>query len=112
MPHATRRSDRIALEFCPSGPRRLRIGPVPEALERHVQTFLAHLRLGRRLAKNTELAYGRDLGRFVGFCESRSIRQAASITSEMVREFVQVESENGLGPRSLRRRISSIRAFF
>lgn len=85
---------------------------MPQALERHVQAFLAHLRLGRRLAKNTELAYGRDLGRLVSFCESRSIRNAAAITRELLREFVQNESENGLGPRSLRRRISSVRSFF
>lgn len=82
------------------------------ALERNVQTFLGHLRLSRRLAKNTELAYGRDLGRFLAHCEAREVRRGDQITSDLLRSFIQEESEGGLGPRSLRRRISALRAFF
>lgn len=85
---------------------------MPVALERHIQAFLAHLRLARRLAKNTELAYGRDLGRFAAFCETRALRNMGAVSADAVREFVQTESEAGLGARSLRRRISTLRTFF
>ncbi len=74
--------------------------------------YLAHLRTERRLSPHTEAAYRRDLDSLVAFCEGEKIADWKRIDSHHVRTFAAREHRDGLGPRSVQRRLSALRGFF
>ena len=74
--------------------------------------YLAHLRTERRLSPHTEAAYRRDLDALVAYCESERIAGWKQIDNFHVRTFAAREHRDGLGPRSVQRRLSAVRGFF
>ncbi len=74
--------------------------------------YLAHLRTERRLSPHTEAAYRRDLDALVAYCESERITGWKQIDNFHVRTFAAREHRDGLGPRSVQRRLSAVRGFF
>jgi integrase/recombinase XerC len=74
--------------------------------------YLAHLRTERRLSPHTEAAYRRDLDALVAFCEGEKIADWRRIDNFHVRTFAAREHRDGLGPRSVQRRLSALRGFF
>ena len=74
--------------------------------------YLAHLRTERRLSPHTEAAYRRDLEALVVFCDGEKIADWARLDSHHVRTFAAREHRDGLGPRSVQRRLSAVRGFF
>jgi integrase/recombinase XerC len=74
--------------------------------------YLAHLRTERRLSPHTEAAYHRDLDALVAYCDSESISGWTQIDNFHVRTFAAREHRDGLGPRSVQRRLSAVRGFF
>ncbi len=74
--------------------------------------YLAHLRTERRLSPHTEAAYQRDLGTLVAYCDSEKIAGWKQIDNFHVRTFAAREHRDGLGPRSVQRRLSAVRGFF
>ena len=74
--------------------------------------YLAHLRTERRLSPHTEAAYRRDLDALVAFCDGEKIADWKRIDSHHVRTFAAREHRDGLGPRSVQRRLSALRGFF
>ena len=59
-----------------------------EALQRAVRGYLDHLAVERGLARNTLLAYRRDLTRYVEFLASRGIDGLAGVGERDVGEFL------------------------
>jgi len=74
--------------------------------------YLAHLRTERRLSPHTEAAYQRDLAALVAYCDSEKIADWKPIDNFHVRTFAAREHRDGLGPRSVQRRLSAVRGFF
>jgi integrase/recombinase XerC len=74
--------------------------------------YLAHLRTERRLSPHTEAAYRRDLGSLADFCEREKIPGWKQLDNFHVRTFAAREHKDGLGPRSVQRRLSALRGFF
>ena len=74
--------------------------------------YLAHLRTERRLSPHTESAYRRDLEALATFCEAEKVAGWKQLDNFHVRTFAAREHRDGLGPRSVQRRLSALRGFF
>jgi integrase/recombinase XerC len=76
------------------------------------EKWFAHLRSERRLSPHTSSNYARDLDSFVTFCDRQKISSWGGVDNFHVRTFAAHEHRNGLGPRSIQRRLSALRSFF
>ncbi len=74
--------------------------------------YLAHLRTERRLSPHTESAYRRDLDALSTYCAAESITGWKQLDNFHIRTFAAREHRDGLGPRSVQRRLSALRGFF
>ena len=74
--------------------------------------YLGHLRTERRLSPHTEAAYRRDLDSLVAFCDGEKVEVWKRVDNFHVRTFAAREHRDGLGPRSVQRRLSALRGFF
>ena len=74
--------------------------------------YLAHLRTERRLSPHTEAAYQRDLGALTAYCDREKLGHWKQLDNFHVRTFAAREHRDGLGPRSVQRRLSALRGFF
>lgn len=77
-----------------------------------LQRFGRHLATERRLSRHTSAAYARDLAGLVAWCDAQGLRDWAALDSQHVRSFAARSHATGLGPRSVRRRLSALRTFF
>ena len=82
------------------------------SLQRSVDGYLRHLTIERGMAKNTLLAYKRDLGKYLEALERIGITDSAEITEIVVRNFAQaLVSEKGLVATSVARILAAVRGF-
>jgi len=79
-----------------------------DALER----FLRYLSSERRLSPHTITAYRHDLEALALWCGAQGIAAWESVDHGHVRAFGARSHAGGLGPRSIQRRFSAIRAFY
>ena len=77
-----------------------------------IERYLAHLRTERRLSPNTESSYRRDLGALTAFCDTERLANWPKLDNFHIRTFAAREHRDGLGPRSVQRRLSALRGFF
>jgi integrase/recombinase XerD len=81
-------------------------------LRRSVDSYLRHLTIERGMAKNTLLAYKRDLGKYLEALEKLDISDSTEITELVVRNFAQaLVSEKGLVATSVARILAAVRGF-
>ncbi|HKY37380.1 MAG TPA: tyrosine recombinase, partial [Polyangiaceae bacterium] len=78
-------------------------------LDAALDFYLQHLRVERALSQNTVLAYGRDLGRLLGFAEEAGLSEIEQLDLGQVSAWIRAISKAGLGPRSTARHLSSAR---
>ncbi|ADW19057.1 tyrosine recombinase XerD [Desulfobulbus propionicus DSM 2032] len=78
----------------------------------HLQLFLQHLTLQRRLARNTVAAYQADLEFFFRFFSDADAILIERIDKEHVQQFFQYCHQRRIGARSNARRLAALRAFF
>jgi integrase/recombinase XerD len=82
------------------------------SLQRSVDGYLRHLTIERGMAKNTLLAYKRDLSKYLEVLEKLGITDSADITEIVVRNFAQaLVSEKGLVATSVARILAAVRGF-
>ena len=74
--------------------------------------FDRYLRFERRLSGHSVAAYLGDLERFAAFLGERGVERWQEVTPALVQGFVAARHRQGIGPRSLQRTLSAIRAFF
>jgi len=77
-----------------------------------LERFFNHLIHERNLSHHTVTAYRHDLERLVEFCDAGNISEWRALNGHQVRGFVSSGQRSGLGGRSLRRRLSAVRAFY
>jgi integrase/recombinase XerD len=80
------------------------------SLDRLTENYFRHLAVERGVAKNTLLAYRRDLARYLSFLADRGIDSVEAITELVVADFAQSLGQvNGLAQSSVARILSSVR---
>ncbi len=77
-----------------------------------IERYLGHLRNERRLSPHTESNYRRDLAALAAFCDAEGIDDWQRLDNFHVRTFAAREHRDGLGPRSIQRRLAALRGFF
>jgi integrase/recombinase XerC len=77
-----------------------------------IERFASHLTHERRMSGHTVAAYRHDLLRLRAFCDKRKIRRWNTLDNALVRTFAATEHASGVGPRSIQRRLSAVRAFY
>jgi integrase/recombinase XerD len=83
---------------------------VDQGRDRHVEAFLEMLVAERGAARNTLLAYDRDLNDFSEFAAGRG-DAIARASAETLRAYMASLGAQGLKPRSAARRLSALRQF-
>jgi integrase/recombinase XerD len=78
--------------------------------DRHVEAFLEMLAAERGAARNTLLAYDRDLDGFATFAAGRG-EQVSRASAQTLRAFMADLGSQGLKPRTAARRLSALRQF-
>ena len=80
------------------------------AIQPQVDAYLRHLTIERGVAKNTQLAYRRDLARYIDFLEHKGIAEVGDITELHVAEFSEaLNSKYGLVASSVARVMAAVR---
>ncbi len=76
------------------------------------ELFADYLAFERGLSARTIEAYVRDIARLVEFLAHRGIAQPRDVTRLELRDYVYSLKDRGLAPTSIRRALSSARAYF
>ncbi|MBN2104661.1 site-specific tyrosine recombinase XerD [bacterium] len=76
-----------------------------------LRRFLDHVLMNKGLSVNTQMAYERDLVRYLQFLQDRQIGAFDNVRLEHVLDLVKQLDEIGLKPSSLARNISTLRMF-
>jgi integrase/recombinase XerC len=79
--------------------------------ENAVKEYLDYLFAVRGVSRRTLDAYGKDLSRFVNYCENRGLRPESACAVE-VRGFIADMSAEGIASVSVNRALSSIRGYY
>ena len=77
----------------------------------HVDAYLDHLRVSRRLADNTIESYARDLAMLARFAHEAG-RPVVSLTRADLEAFVRALLTGGTSPRSVARAVACVRGFY
>ncbi len=74
-----------------------------------IEAFLGTL---HHLSGHTRKAYAGDLAVFLDYCEQLEVNQWQDLDGRQIRGYITQRHRRGIGGRSLRRNLSSIRAFY
>jgi integrase/recombinase XerC len=74
--------------------------------------FYTYLRSEKQLSPRTRDSYARDLQKFFNFCQHNNLTRFDQISPQSVRQNLAQLHRAGLSGKSLRRWLSSLRAFF
>jgi integrase/recombinase XerC len=77
-----------------------------------IQDFSAYLKIEKRFSAHTILAYEKDLEQFTQFTELTSMAQLKTLRSTSVRAWIVELMDQKISPRSINRKLSSLRSFF
>ena len=83
----------------------------PTALQA-LDCYLNHLSQERRLSPHTRAAYVRDLQHLVQFCDRQGRGDWPELNAHDVRAFAAACHRQGLGGKSIQRRLSAVRGLF
>ena len=84
-------------------------------LKNIIQDFLRYINKERNYSKHTVSAYKRDLFIFLEFLKnnnSDTLHSVSEISRKIIREFMGHEFEKGLSPKTVSRRLASIKSLF
>lgn len=76
------------------------------------ELFADYLAFERGLAASTMQAYGRDVARLIRYLSDRGIVRPREVSRLELRDYVYSLKDGGLAPTSIRRALSSMRAYF
>jgi integrase/recombinase XerC len=82
-------------------------------VEHHLNQFLTYLRAEKRSSSHTLLAYERDLRQFMEFlADDFEIDEVTDVSTSAVRSWLMLLNTMDYEPRSIHRKMSSLRTFF
>ncbi len=77
------------------------------------ESFISYLKYEKRTSPHTVVAYKKDLGQFVEFCiEVIGEFDVKRVDAKLVRSWIVHLMEQQLSPRSVNRKVSTVKAFF
>jgi integrase/recombinase XerD len=85
---------------------------VPLSLDDAIDLFLQHVQIERGLARNTVLAYGRDLAKFRRWCEGPRLEAASAVEPRHLLAYLVSLAEERLQVRSQARMLVTLRGLF
>lgn len=74
--------------------------------------YLDHLKFEKRCSDHTVAAYRRDVDQFTEFLAGLGVDRPEKATDKAVRAWLMALMEQGVAPRSVSRKLSSLRGFF
>jgi integrase/recombinase XerD len=77
-----------------------------------LEQFLEMMLAERGIARNSFIAYKRDMLDFDLYLKNHKITDPLSVTSENIRAFIRYLAEQKIAPRSIARKISAIRSYY
>ncbi len=80
-------------------------------MKQYLEEFLNHLFVERGLAKNTLLAYQRDLSHYIVYFSRRGITDPDMIQRKDITEHMRRQKDQGLSARSISRSLAAVRMF-
>ena len=81
-------------------------------LDHAIDAFLGHLKVERRLARNTLSAYAGDLSVFAEVCERRGVTAAERVAPTDVLAFLRARLEAGASARTQARNLVAVRGLY
>lgn len=82
------------------------------SLSQCIQDYLEQLTNVRRLSPHTVSAYRRDLSAFEQYCEKQDALKISDVNESIVRQYSARLHQQGNNPKSIQRKLSSIRGLF
>lgn len=77
------------------------------------EDFIKHLKFEKRYSEHTLVAYKKDLAQFILFLNgSNEDFDFGAVTSKQIRKWVVTLMEQGIQPRSINRKISTLKSFY
>lgn len=80
-------------------------------MKEFLNLFLDFVSIEKGLSKNTLMAYGRDLRKYLGFLGKRGFGSLDAVRRREITEFLLKEKDSGLNARSIARELVAIRMF-
>lgn len=77
-----------------------------------ISSFAEYLRDVKRVTKNTEVSYGRDLLQMAAFLEKEGIREVEKVTKTSLNSYILYLEREGKAAATISRELVSIKAFF
>ena len=78
----------------------------------YLSEYLEFIEVEKGLSENTINAYRRDLSGFLDFCTNKGILGVEYITRNHLNSYILSLRQDSLNPRSVVRKIASLRGFF
>lgn len=77
-----------------------------------ISSFVGYLRDVKRVTKNTEVSYGRDLLQMAAFLEKEGIREVEKVTKTSLNSYILYLEREGKAAATISRELVSMKAFF
>lgn len=81
-------------------------------MEQRIDAFIEYMHNVKKTSTNTELSYKRDLKKLNVYLLSRGVTSYRSVTTVILREFVDMMQRENFSPATISRTIASIKAFW
>jgi len=78
----------------------------------YIDPFLKYLKFEKRSSNHTLVAYEADLKQFASYMEEMGVADECEVKTRFIRNWVVALHYNDLKPRSIHRKIASLRAYF
>tara|TARA_B100001123_G_C15280697_1_gene1013905 strand:+ start:1176 stop:2084 length:909 start_codon:yes stop_codon:yes gene_type:complete len=81
----------------------------------NIDDFLSYVQYERGYSKHTTIAYRNDLNHFINFCRnyfSKQLNDFSMVDRKMIRQFLGHEYEQGRSPKTVSRRLATLKSFF
>lgn len=75
----------------------------------HIQTFTEYLKYQKNFSEHTRIAYKKDLEEF---CTYLNDKEPSDVQKNDIRQYMNFLAEQKSDPKTIRRKISSVRSFF
>ena len=80
-------------------------------IDQSIELFVDYLSSERRLSKHTVKAYSEDALAFCQYCAEEDVHDTDEVSSSLLRDWEMSLMDNGIQPRSVARKIASLRAW-
>tara|TARA_Y100000590_G_scaffold97726_2_gene111236 strand:+ start:843 stop:1748 length:906 start_codon:yes stop_codon:yes gene_type:complete len=86
-----------------------------KTLQNNIEDFLEYIKYERSYSNHTIIAYKNDLCQFMKFCiqySSSYSNKICSVDRKMIREFLSYEYGKGRSPKTVYRRLATLKSYF